>query len=236
MHSFSCKVYLPFTDRDESGHSPPVLFDPAVWLVHVTTFLLIRHAHCDPIGYSIAGRTPGVHLNAQGQAAAIALAERLSRMAIKAVYSSPLERARETVQPMAQRLGLEVQTAPGLLEVDFGDWTGRTLADLDRIPEWKAFNSFRSGTRIPGGENMAEVLARALQDIDRIQSVHSAPSDLVAVVSHGDVLRVLIAHYLGIPVDLFQRLELGPASVSVLSLEPYGPRVLLLNATEEWPA
>jgi probable phosphomutase (TIGR03848 family) len=201
----------------------------------MTTFLLIRHAHCDPIGRSIAGRAPGVHLNAQGRAAATALGERLSSIAIKAVYSSPLERARETATPMALRLGLEVENAPGLLEVDFGHWTGRTLAELHGIPEWKAFNSFRSGTRIPGGENMAEVLARALQEIERIQRAHSASTDLVAVVSHGDVLRVLIAHYLGIPVDLFQRLEVSPASVSVLSLEPYGPRVLRLNSTEEWP-
>jgi probable phosphomutase (TIGR03848 family) len=202
----------------------------------MTTFLLIRHAHCDPIGRSIAGRAPGVHLNAEGQAAATALGERLSSMAIKAVYSSPLERARETASPLAQRLGLEVQNAPGLIEVDFGEWTGRTLAELHRIPEWNAFNSFRSGTRIPGGENMAEVLARALQEIERIRTGHSASSDLVAIVSHGDVLRLLIAHYLGIPVDLFQRLEVSPASVSVLSLEPYGPRVLLLNSTEEWRA
>jgi probable phosphoglycerate mutase len=202
----------------------------------MTTFLLIRHAHCDPVGHAIAGRALGVHLNGRGKAEAATLGARLAGLPIGAVYSSPLERAVQTATAVAERLGLRVETAPGLNEVDFGEWTGRTLAELDQTAEWKSFNSFRSGTRIPGGESMTEVLARALAELGRLDRAHAGSRELVAVVSHGDVLRAVIAHYLGIPTDLFQRIELSPASVSVLTLEPHGPRLLLLNSLPEWPA
>jgi probable phosphomutase (TIGR03848 family) len=202
----------------------------------MTTFLFIRHAMCEPVGHAVAGRAPGVHLNEEGRIQAERLRDRLSAVAVSAIYSSPLERALETAGPIARGHGLSVLPAPGLIEIDFGHWTGRTLTDLDGVPEWKAFNSFRSGTRIPGGENMAEVLTRALSEVDRMARVHSAPDALVAVVSHGDVLRALIAHFLGISLDLFQRLEVSPASVSVVALEDHGPRVLLLNSTAGWPS
>jgi probable phosphomutase (TIGR03848 family) len=202
----------------------------------VTAFLLIRHAHCDPVGKAIAGRASGVHLNSQGRAEAIGLARRLSSLAIAAVYSSPLERAVETATPVAELHGLEVQSAVGLTEIDFGAWTGKTLAELDQLAEWKAFNSFRSGTRIPGGENMTDVLARALAELERLGRRHAGSGELVAIVSHGDVLRVVVAHYLGISSDLLQRIELSPASITVLSLDRSGPRILQLNSTAEWPA
>jgi broad specificity phosphatase PhoE len=202
----------------------------------MTTFLLIRHAHCDPVGVAIAGRAAGVHLNEQGRREADALATRLAPLDITAIYCSPLERAMETAAPIAAGQRLQIQTAPALLEIDFGEWTGRTLAELNPLAEWKAFNSFRSGTRIPGGENMSEVLARGLAELNSIQGTHPGENSLVAVVSHGDVLRTLVAHFLGVPFDLFHRIELSPASVSVLSLEPYGARLLLMNSTGHWPA
>jgi probable phosphomutase (TIGR03848 family) len=201
----------------------------------MTSFLLIRHAHCEPVGHAIAGRTTGVHLSTAGQQQALALSQRLSQLQITGVYSSPLERALETAAPIAQRHGLDIEVEPGLIEIDFGEWTGRTLAELDRLPAWKTFNSFRSGSRIPGGESAAEVLARGLAALDRIREDHSESKALVAVVSHCDVLRALIAHFLGVPTDLYQRIELTPASVSVLVLDSYGPRLLLLNSTAEWP-
>jgi probable phosphomutase (TIGR03848 family) len=202
----------------------------------MTRFLLIRHAHCDPLGVSIAGRAPGIHLNERGRAEARALASRLSRLDITALYSSPLERTLETAAPIAQEQALEVTTAGGLLEVDFGEWTGKTFSELDQIPQWRSFNSYRSGTRIPGGESMADVLARALPELNRIQDAHSGASSLVALVSHGDVLRMLIAHFLGMSWDLLHRLELSPASVSVVDFEPHhAPRLLLLNSQGEWP-
>jgi broad specificity phosphatase PhoE len=163
------------------------------------------------------------------------VADRLSGVVLAGIYSSPLERALETAAPLALRQRLDVQVAAGFTEIDFGEWTGRTLAELDQLPDWRRFNSFRSGTRIPGGENMADVLARVLQEIDRLCKRHPGTNDPVAVVSHGDVLRVLLAHALGVSPDHMQRLELSPASISILQLEYHGPRVLLLNSTEGWP-
>jgi probable phosphomutase (TIGR03848 family) len=202
----------------------------------MTMFLLIRHALCDPVGQSIAGRQPGVHLNEAGQIQSRKLAERLDGLALDAVYSSPLERAMETAGPVGQRHHLEVQTALGLNEVDFGEWTGRTLAELEQLPAWRWFNSFRSGSTIPGGETMAEVLSRSLRELDRLRERHPDPGALVAVVSHGDVLRMLVVHALGMSADLLQRVELSPASVSLLQIEDHGPRVLLLNSTDGWPS
>jgi probable phosphomutase (TIGR03848 family) len=201
----------------------------------VTTCLLVRHALCDPVGRSIAGRAPGVHLNAEGREQAERLADRLSGLRLSAIYSSPLERAIETAAAIGRRHNLSVMAAPGLIEIDFGEWTGRTLAELDPLPQWKAFNSYRSGTRVPGGESMAEVVARALAEIGRIVAAHQAPAELVAMVSHGDVLRALIGHFLGAPIDLLQRIEISPGSVSVVEIEGPAPQVLLLNSMAGWP-
>jgi len=212
-----------------------VLFDRHHITSGMTTFLLIRHALCDPVGRSIAGRQPGIHLNDAGKLQALSLAERLVGLSLGALYSSPLERAVETAGPIGQRHALPVQTLQGLNEIDFGEWTGRSLAELDQLPAWRAFNSFRSGSRIPGGENMAEVLARSIRETDRLRRLHPQRESLVALVSHGDVLRVLIAHALGMAPDLMQRLELSPASVTLIEMEDYGSRVLLLNSTGAWP-
>jgi len=205
-----------------------------MWLT-MTTFLLIRHGLCDAVGQSIAGRSPGVYLNQAGKKQAARLAERLADLALAGLYSSPLERALETAHPIAVRHALQIQTLQGLNEIDFGEWTGKSLADLDQLSGWQTFNSFRSGSRIPGGENMAEVLARAVGEIDRLGQLHPGPG-LVAVVSHGEVLRTLLAHALGISLDLMQRLELSPASISILRMENHGPQVLLLNSIDGWPS
>jgi probable phosphomutase (TIGR03848 family) len=202
----------------------------------VTSFLLVRHALCDPVGRSIAGRAPGVHLNAKGRLQADELGRRLGDLAISAVYSSPLERALETAGPIAAQQGVPVVEAPGLTEIDFGSWTGKTLQELDQLPQWKDFNIHRSGTRAPEGEGMTDVLARALGEMNRIRAEHDTREALVTLVSHGDVLRALLAHFLGVSLDLFQRIEISPASVSVVTLENHGPRVLLLNSTGEWPS
>jgi probable phosphomutase (TIGR03848 family) len=212
-----------------------VRFDRSKYLPNLTIFLLIRHALCDPVGRSIAGRQPGIHLNDSGRRQAQRLAERLQPIALDGIYSSPLERALETAQPIARATGRQVQTADAWNEIDFGEWTGRTLADLDPLPEWRRFNTFRSSSTIPGGESMAELLGRVLRDLDRLRSLHPTPMACVAVVSHGDVLRSLVAHTLGVPLDEFQRLEISPASVSILDITDKGPRLLLLNSTDGWP-
>ena len=201
----------------------------------MTTLLLIRHASCDPVGRSIAGRTPGVGLNAYGRQQVETLVAQIRELPVEAVYSSPLERAMQTAQPLAQQKGVSVEEVAGLNEIDFGEWTGRTLAELEPIAEWRRFNTHRSGTRIPGGETIKEVLTRALGELLRIERRHPGRS-LVAVISHADVLRAAISHFLGMPLDLMLRLELDPASVSIAELQPYGPRVLLLNGGPGWPA
>ena len=201
----------------------------------MTMFLLIRHALCDPVGRSIAGRQPGIHLNSEGVRQAQKLAERLAGLSLTGLYSSPLERALETARPIGLVQGLEVQPAPGLTEVDFGDWTGKPIAELDLLPAWRRFNQFRSGSRIPGGENMSEVLSRSLRELERLRALHPALNAVVAIVSHGDVLRMVVTHALGMATDLLQRLELSPAAVSLLQLEDHGPRILLLNSAEGWP-
>ncbi|HLT02409.1 MAG TPA: histidine phosphatase family protein [Geminicoccaceae bacterium] len=197
----------------------------------MTTFVLIRHASHDLLGHTIVGRASGVGLSAQGLLEAEALVERFAPGAIDALYSSPLERARATAAAMAARLGLNVQIAEELNEIDYGVWTNRTLADLDELEEWRRFNLFRSGSRIPGGETMLEVQLRMLELIDRLCA--EQPRHAIALVSHGDVIKATLAHFLGAPLDLFQRIAIDPASISVVRLQRFGPEVLLINGGAE---
>lgn len=193
----------------------------------MTTFLLIRHALNDTVGRLIAGRAPGVRLNADGRAQAESLAERLAGLPLTAVYSSPLERARKTAEPLARRHGLEVRISEAFNELDFGGWTGRSLFELEADEHWRRFNSFRSSTRPPGGETMLEAQARMIAGLERLRA--DSGDAKVAVVGHGDPIRAAVMHYAGIPLDLFLRVEISPASVSVLELSDYGPRILSLN-------
>jgi broad specificity phosphatase PhoE len=180
----------------------------------MTTLLLIRHAHWDGVGRILAGRRPGVGLSREGTAAADALARSLAALPIAAVYTSPLERARETALPIAQQHGLEPTDAPGLLELDFGVWTGRAIASLESDPEWHRFNRERGKARVPGGETMAEAVARARVAVAEMADRWG--DRLVAAVTHSDIIRGLVTDALGLPLDHIFRLEIEPASVSVL--------------------
>ena len=199
-----------------------------------TTFYLIRHGTNDLVGRTLASRMPGVHLNDHGRAQAERLAERLAAAPIRAVYSSPLERARETAQPLAVRLGRTVEIEPAINELDFGDWTGRAVADLNRggAPGWEPFNTFRSSTRAPGGEHMAEAQLRMVIALERLRARH--PGQHVALVGHADPIRATLAYFLGAPLDFMLRIEISPASVSVLELADWGPRVLCVNQANAW--
>jgi broad specificity phosphatase PhoE len=201
--------------------------------VRAVTALLVRHAACDHVGRRIAGRSPGVHLNAQGRAEAVVLARALGGLPITAVYSGPLERAWETAAPLAKRLGLPVLASPGLDELDFGDWTGRSLDSLAAEPVWRAFNEARDTTRIPGGELMGGAIGRAMEELVRFGREH--PDQVVAAVSHGDVIRGVLLHCLGMPLNQVHRLEVAPASVSVVCLYEPVPRVLAVNWTAGSP-
>jgi len=195
----------------------------------VTTFLLVRHASCDPTGKSLAGRRPGVSLNDEGRAQAGALAAWLAPVPLAAVYSSPLERARETAAYLAEPRGLAVRTSNAFVELDFGDWTGRTIDELTPSAHWQRFNAFRSVTRPPGGELMAEAQLRAVTELRALATPHGEAT--VAVVSHADVLRGVVGFFAGAPLDLFLRLVIDPASVSTVVLHDWGAELRGLNAS-----
>jgi broad specificity phosphatase PhoE len=193
----------------------------------VTRLLLIRHAHHDYIGRAIAGWLPGVSLSEQGNAEAAALPARLSHFPITAICSSPLERAMETAAPLVAALKLPVELRDGLRELNFGEFTGRTMVELDSDPAWHNFMLHRSTVRAPEGELMLETQARVVAELDRIRVAHA--NGVVAVFSHSDVIRAAVLYYLGMPVDFYDRLLIEPASVSVVDLADSGPRVVSLN-------
>jgi probable phosphomutase (TIGR03848 family) len=197
----------------------------------MTTFALIRHARHRLVGHTIVGRASGVRLSQEGQRQAERLASRLAASSIGAIYSSPLERALDTAAAISASLGLVVEAAEELNEIEFGEWTNRALPDLCEVEDWRRFNLFRSSSVIPHGETMLEVQARMLRLIERLCVAH--PGQAVALVSHGDVIKATLAHYLGVPLDLFHRIEISPASVSVVNLERHGPQVLLVNGFVE---
>ena len=182
----------------------------------MTVFHLVRHAEHSLLGRVLTGRMPGVPLNERGRAQALRLARHFAGRAVSAVVSSPLQRAQETAGPIAVALGLEVATDAGLDEIDFGDWTGMTFEALQGAPGWQAWNQFRGTAPTPGGETMLEALARALRCLARWRQ--AVPDGEVVLVSHQDVLRAVLAHGLGMPLDLMQRMELGAGSCSVLCI------------------
>jgi broad specificity phosphatase PhoE len=192
----------------------------------MTTFLLIRHAHWDGVGRVLAGRLEGVRLSPTGVAEAARLANALGNLALAAVYTSPLERARETAAPLARARGLQAQEEPRVLELDFGRWTGEPIGGLRDDPAWRRFNEERATARIPGGETMAEAVARAREALYDISCRWG--DALVAVVTHGDIVRGLVADALALPLDRMLQLEVEPASVSILVTGPPA-RVPLLN-------
>jgi probable phosphomutase (TIGR03848 family) len=201
----------------------------------MTQVLLIRHASNDWVGQRLAGWTPGVQLNARGRAEAAALAARLEGYRIDAVYASPLDRTRETAAFIAAPRGLDIHDLPDVGEVRFGTWTGQELATLRKDPLWSGVQHAPSHTRFPEGETLGEVQARALAAIETVRAAHPEDQAVVAVVSHADVIKTLVAHYAGVHLDLFQRFSISPASVSVVRFMPDGPRVLVVNATGDLP-
>jgi probable phosphoglycerate mutase len=191
--------------------------------------LLIRHGENDYVKKQrLAGRMAGVHLNQNGQQQAQALAELLKSAPIKAIYSSPLERAMETAAPLAQALGLPVQPRPGLIEVDVGEWQDQRIKALSRTKLWKVVQGAPSRMRFPGGETFAEAQYRICQDLEAIVRQHEM-KDVVVCVSHSDPIRLAVAYYLGMPLDMFQRLSVAPASITMLHLGEASSHLLRLN-------
>jgi probable phosphoglycerate mutase len=199
----------------------------------MTTFLLVRHGETDAVGKMIAGWQSGWHLNSAGKAQVEQLAQRLSRLPIAAVYTSPLERAVETAEPIAQCHGLNPQLQQQFGEFRFGEWEGKTIEELDGDSEWRRFNAHRSEVRAPGGELILETQARMVAQLRCVREAH--PDEAVVVVSHGDPLRAVVAHYMGIPLDLLLRFEISPASVTVIKSGDWDSRVMCVNETGEIP-
>lgn len=195
----------------------------------MTTFLLIRHALTDASGQRLTGRTAGVRLNEQGRAQARALAERLTGLPIAAVYSSPLERTSETAEFVARLLGIATIPCEDFLEVEFGDWSDASFEELAAEHSFQRFNTFRSCASVPGGEFMLQAQARMVIGLDKLRRRH--PQQNVVVVSHGDMIKAAIAYYAGIPLDLFQRIEISPASISVVEIDEDAVRILSVNNT-----
>lgn len=202
--------------------------------VAMAVFLLIRHGAIDALGKTLVGRLPGVGLNPQGLSQAERLAERLATVPIEQLFSSPLQRARQTAAPIARRLNLEVQVRAELDEIDCGLWQGRTFQELDGLPKWRQFNTFRSGTRIPGGELISEAQARMVGLLEDLRA--RFPQAVMALVGHGDPIKAALAYYAGISLDFMLRIEISPASVSILSITDWGPQLLCLNHTGDLPA
>lgn len=198
-----------------------------------TTLLLVRHALNDWVGDKLAGWTPNVHLNDKGRAQAEALAERLADRPIAAIYASPLERCVETAQIIAAPHKTEVQIREGVGEVRYGEWTGQSLKELAKEDAWSVVQFCPSRAHFPGGEGIREMQARAVTELDTIVADH--PSETILVVSHADVLKAVLAHYAGLHLDLFQRLVVSPASLSVVAFTPMGPRLISLNDAAHIP-
>jgi probable phosphoglycerate mutase len=195
-----------------------------------TLVLLVRHGLTTTTGSVLPGRAPGLDLAPKGLEQASAAAARIGPLKkIGALYSSPLERTMQTAAPISAALGLRTRSRRGLLECDFGSWTGRKLADLMKLPEWRAVQSAPSTFRFPGGESFAEMQSRIVAQLDTLVARH--PGEAVVAVSHADPIKAAVAHYSGIHLDLFQRIVISPCSVTPLLLGHGSPIVLAVNST-----
>lgn len=191
----------------------------------------MRHGQTPTTGSVLPGRAKGLHLADKGQEQAAAAAERIAPFGerIAAVYASPLERARETAAPIAKALGQRVKIERGLLEADFGEWTGQELKALMKLPEWKQVQSYPSGFRFPGGESFTEMQVRTVDAVQRLAAAHDGK--VVVAVSHADPIKAVVAHAMGSHLDLFQRIVVSPCSVTAIHYSPGGPIVLCVNST-----
>jgi probable phosphoglycerate mutase len=195
----------------------------------VPTILLIRHGENDFVKKQrLAGRLPGVHLNERGRQQAAALAEALSTTPLRAVYSSPLERALETAQPLAAAHKLRVMRRPALVETNVGEWEGKRLAAVRRNKSWRILQNHPSQFRFPGGESMLEQQARLVGEVQTLCALHK-PKDTIACVGHADPLKLVIAYYLGLPLDQFQRIAIDTGSVSTLQIHDGGAMLVRSN-------
>ncbi|MGI8662529.1 MAG: MSMEG_4193 family putative phosphomutase [Acidimicrobiales bacterium] len=196
-----------------------------------TLVLLVRHGQTPTTGAVLPGRARGLHLADKGHEQAAAAAERIAPFGerVAAVFASPLERTRETAAPIAKALRQRTRVARGLVEADFGDWAGRELKALRKLPEWKQVQSYPSGFRFPSGESFAEMQVRIVTAVESMVRDH--PGSVVVAVSHADPIKAVVAHAMGAHLDLFQRIVVSPCSVTAILYSSGGPTVLCVNST-----
>lgn len=194
----------------------------------MTTIYLVRHGVTSHTGHKLTGWMEGVHLTEEGVQQAEATADQLSSVEFSAIYSSPIDRTRQTAEIIAVRHSLEVLITRGIGEVQYGKWTNRPMKSLARTKLWATLQRWPSAVRFPDGETLREVQTRSVDEIERLREQH--PKETICCVSHADTIKLVVAHYLGVHIDLFQRIFIGPASISVLHIGDSGPQILALNA------
>jgi probable phosphomutase (TIGR03848 family) len=197
----------------------------------VTTVLLVRHGSTNTTGKVLPGRAPGLHLSDRGRAQAERAATSVAQLATTpvALYVSPLERTRETAAPLARALDLKAHVNRGLLECDFGEWTGKSLATLRRGRDWRSVQHAPSTFRFPGGESFAEMQRRIWTTLEALVARHRGRT--IVCVSHADPIKAAVTYAQGVPLDLFQRTVISPGSVSALAFSDAAPMVLCVNHT-----
>ena len=196
----------------------------------LTTILLVRHGQTPSTGKILPGRAACLHLAETGVAQARKAAERIGELKqVDALYTSPLERARETAAPIAAITGQRARVERGLLECEFGEWTGAELSKLMKKPEWQTVQRAPSSFRFPGGESFSEMQHRIVSTLDRLRAAH--PGGTIVCVSHADPIKAAVANALGTHLDLFQRIVISTCAVSVIAWSPGGPAVLAVNST-----
>lgn len=191
--------------------------------------LLIRHGLTARTGVKLSGWTPGVNLNANGRAQADALVDRLHGLRVDAVYASPLERCVQTAQPLAKAKRLKIRQREELGEVRYGDIEGKSLKVLAKSQIWRDLNSWPSNVRFPNGESLRETQARAVGAIEGLRKKHA--DEVVAIFSHGDWIKLAMAHFMGVHIDLYRRLAIDPVSVNAVRMTSWGPIIMRLNDT-----
>lgn len=196
-----------------------------------TVVLLVRHGVTPTTGRVLPGRRPGLHLSDEGRRQAESAARRIAKLRqVAAIYSSPLERARETAAAIARARRMPVRIERGLLECDFGTWTGRKLDELRKRPEWDVVQRHPSAFRFPGGESFTEMQARITTTLARLVAQHQGR--VIVAVSHADPIKTAVAHALGVPLDLFQRVVIGTASITAVAFGRTNASVLTVNSID----
>lgn len=198
-------------------------------MTSLTTLILVRHAVTAETGPKLSGRAPGIDLSELGNEQARTTAARLAELPIAAIYASPIERTQQTAAHIAAHHDVPVRTHAGVIEAEYGDWTGGEIAELAKTDLWKTVQRAPSRARFPNGESIAEMQSRMVTALEAVVAEH--PGSIVVVVSHADPIKAAIAHFTGVHLDLFQRIHVSPASVTIFALGEHGAMLMKCNDT-----